>query len=354
MKDLSGSLLGRVALRFDPEHQAVPHDLSAALRTSTGALLVAGDELASLQLLQPSATCSHVYAEHRSFPLHEALGLAPDEEVDVEGVTCIEDGSAMFLIGSHSAKRKKPRGKSDKEDLERLATVKVEPARELLARIPLHEGEPVLADTNNPVALMKADDDRSLLGLLADDAHLGPFVARGSELTIPGKDNGFDIEGLAFFAGRLLVGLRGPVLRGWAFVLDFAVDVNGEELAFAGKKQSYRKHALDLDGLGVRELITCGDDVLVLAGPTMALDGAHRMFRWRGGPSAKKDSVVAQGKGQLEHMFDLPFQRGFDRAEGVALSSWFREDDSLLVVYDAPGDARRLDENTVLADVFAL
>jgi hypothetical protein len=356
MKDFTGTLLGRVALRFDAGQDHVAKDLSAALRTPGGGLLVAADELASLELLTPSAACSHVYADHRSFGLHEALGLAADEEIDIEGLTCAQDGDAIFLIGSHSAKRKKPRGKSDKEDLERLASVKVEPARELLVRIPVRDGAPALGKKpgDSQVARLPTDGDRSLLGLLADDPHFGPFVARSSGFTIPGKDNGFDVEGLAQLDQRLLVGLRGPVLRGWAFVLDFSLEVHGAELALAGKKRHYRKHALDLDGLGVRDLLVHGDDVLVLAGPTMALDGAHRLFRWRGGPSGEKDSVVAQAKGQLEHVFDLPFQRGFDRAEGIALTSWFDSDDALLVVYDSPGAARLLDGCTVLADVFAL
>lgn len=44
----------------------------------------------------------------------------------------------------------------------------------------------------------------------------------------------------------------------------------------------YRKHVLDLDGLGVRDLCPSGDDLLVLAGPTMDLDGPVRIYRWHG------------------------------------------------------------------------
>jgi hypothetical protein len=349
MKNYAGSLLGRVALRFDAGHEHVPRDLSASLRTPAGGLLVAADELASLELLRPTST--NLYADHRSYPLHGALRLAADEEIDIEGLSCDQDGDGVFLIGSHSAKRKKPRGKSDQEDLDRLADVKVETTRELLVRIPMRDGLPQL---EGAVATLPTDGEQSLLGLLGDDAHLGPFVQRSAELVIPGKDNGFDIEGLAHFEGRLLIGLRGPVLRGWAFILDFPLEVDGGTLALGGKKRQYRKHALELDGLGVRDLLVHGDDLLVLAGPTMALDGAHRVFRWSGGPSAKKDSVVRQAKGELEHVLDVPFQRGFDRAEGIALASWFEPDDSLLVIYDAPGEARQLDACSVLADVFAL
>jgi hypothetical protein len=349
MEQFAGSLLGRVALRFDAGHEHVPRDLSASLRTPGGGLMVAADELASLELLQPTST--NLYTDHRSFALHAALGLAADDEIDIEGLTCAQDGEAFFLIGSHSAKRKKPRGKSDKADLDRLASVTVEATRELLARIPLRGGVPQL---DAGVATLASEGERSLLGLLADDPHLGPFVKRSSELVIPGKDNGFDVEGIASFGDRLLIGLRGPVLRGWAFVLDFQLEAEDRTLLLGGQKGRYRKHALDLDGLGVRDLLVHGDDVLVLAGPTMALDGAHRVFRWRGGPNARANSMTRQAKGELEHLFDVPFQRGFDRAEGIALASWFEPDDSLLVIYDAPGEARRLDPCTVLADVFAL
>ena len=42
---------------------------------------------------------------------------------------------------------------------------------------------------------------------LKRDAHLGPFRK------IPSKENGFDVEGIAARGSRLLLGLRGPVLR---------------------------------------------------------------------------------------------------------------------------------------------
>ena len=58
----------------------------------------------------------------------------------------------------------------------------------------------------------------ALTRALRDDPHLGPF------LSIPSKDNGFDIEGLAAAPnGRLFLGLRGPVLDGWACILEIHV-----------------------------------------------------------------------------------------------------------------------------------
>jgi hypothetical protein len=73
-------------------------------------------------------------------------------------------------MGSHGLKRKnaKPdRGHAD--NAKRLAKVALDGNRRLLACLPV---EP---------------DTRAL----ADDPHCGPYM------TIPGKDNGFDIEGLA-------------------------------------------------------------------------------------------------------------------------------------------------------------
>jgi hypothetical protein len=51
-----------------------------------------------------------------------------------------------------------------------------------------------------------------LADLLSGDEHLAPL------LVIPSKDNGLDVEGLAAHGESPFVGLRGPVLRGWAVV----------------------------------------------------------------------------------------------------------------------------------------
>ncbi|MFO0119910.1 MAG: DUF3616 domain-containing protein, partial [Cyanobium sp.] len=58
----------------------------------------------------------------------------------------------------------------------------------------------------------------ALSQVLAADPLIAPF------LKIPSKENGLDIEGIAARAERLLVGLRGPVLRGIALVLDLHLD----------------------------------------------------------------------------------------------------------------------------------
>jgi hypothetical protein len=79
----------------------------------------------------------------------------------------------------------------------------------------------------------------------------------------------------------------------------------------------YRKHVLDLDGLGVRDLCPDGDDLLVLAGPSMALSGPVRVYRWHGAAVTDTGRIV-RGR-ELTRELDLLHGEGVDHAEGIAL-----------------------------------
>jgi hypothetical protein len=157
----------------------------------------------------------------------------------------------------------------------------------------------------------------------------------------------------------VLVGLRGPVLRGWAVVLELRLrDVPHRPDGLAIR--AFRKYFLHLGGLGVRDLCRDGDDVVLLAGPTMDIDGPVRLYRWRGAVRERKSSLVRGG--QLTPLdVELPLwldgddpQEGRDHAEGITAVP-DTEGRSLLVVYDSPGDARRRkDDEAVLADVVPL
>ncbi len=177
--------------------------------------------------------------------------------------------------------------------------------------------------------------------LAANDPHLAPFVG------LPGKDNGFDLEGLAVRGTRVWIGLRGPVLREWCCILELHLEADGDRLRLQSANGAlYRKHFVKLRGLGVRDLLAVGDDLLILAGPTMAHDGPTGIWRWRNGA---KEGASAD-PGDITQVLALPQVESADRAEGMALL----DDASLLVVFDAPSDARKIDARTVLADVFRL
>jgi hypothetical protein len=185
------------------------------------------------------------------------------------------------------------------------------------------------------------------LDLLADDPHLEGFTR---SRPIPGKDNGIDFEGLAVAGDRVFIGLRGPVLRGWAVIVELEVGdgpaIEPQPIGTGGRR--YRKHLLDLRGLGVRDLCRHGEDLLVLAGPTMELDGRTAVFRWRHALTSQTEAVVHRD--DLKCEIDVPFGKGEDRSEGITLLDGKR----VLVVYDTPADDRKTGAHGIQADIFRL
>lgn len=202
-------------------------------------------------------------------------------------------------------------------------------------------------------SLKKVEGHNLLMEALAEDEHLGPFLS----MKLPSKDNGFDIEGLAVHGNQIFLGLRGPVLRGWAIILEIDVEESAPgtlALKDLGDGDLYRKHFLDLNGLGIRELCLHQGDLLILAGPTMDLEGAMQLFRLKDALDHSNDMLWDQDSGALEVVFELPFTLGSDHAEGLTLFPCLGYEDGLMVVYDSPDTARRVDEGAVFADVFRL
>jgi len=325
-------------------------------------LWVAGDEACGLDRLTllPSAGGELLrFGAAQDFPLAEVLDLpgAADEEADIEGLAWHE--GCLWLAGSHGLKRKNTKpGKPAADNARRLARTTLDANRRLIACVPVaagEDGQPRLvretADGRRALRLKGDAEHNELTRLLADDPHLGPYLA------IPGKDNGFDIEGLAMLDGRMLLGLRGPVLRGWSCLLEIALRVRGEHLRLApldAQGTLLRKHFLPLEGLGVRDLSFHGEDLFILAGPTMVLNGDIRLFKWRGAAAAlRANTEPVSFAPPPEASVLLPHGRGTNRAEAVCTLPPALVGDRLawLVLYDAPGDDRREGEYTVFGDV---
>lgn len=346
-------------LLLDSQH-AVHDNLSGAVALGE-VLWVAGDEACGLDRLirDPAADTLTLVADGH-YPLADYLDL-PDEadvEADIEGLA-VADGY-LWLVGSHGTKRKAPQRERDMAaNLKRLATVSHDGNRCLIARIPLQDDgnglyslQKTTADGRCAARLRGKKKHNELTRLLADDPQLGPFLA------IPGKDNGLDIEGLATLGDRLLLGLRGPVLRGWSCLLEIRPGEQQGELRLLPLDESgllYRKHFLPLDGLGVRDLHIEGDDLLLLAGPTMVLDGDVRLYRWAGARQALDSE--ARGAAMLwwdsaRKLMALKHRPGQDRAEAVCrLPAHWAGDDAWLVLYDAPSAARKPAAGVVCGDV---
>jgi hypothetical protein len=367
---------GRLPLAFreaDPDSsKAIHEDLSAIVATADGETLwVGADEGAALERLiaRRDADGRIVgYGGHVRFDLHALFDLPEgrDVEADVEGLAVSE--GYLWVAGSHSLARKKPdRFLGDPDAaLERLTQVKREANRFLLGRIPLAAGDSpgVTSLARRAPALDGGKRDRragtlrmgprdsALSKRLRKDVHLGPFLG------IPSKDNGLDVEGVAVRGERVFLGLRGPVLRGWAVIVELAIHASRKgrlKLRPIGEDGcGYRKHFLDLDGLGVRSLMLRGDDIVVLAGPTMDLDGPVRLYAWRNALSEQESSVVPRA--EVERILDLPFGEGCDHAEGATVIPLAPDAaPSLVVAYDTPSRERTLTgREGVEADVFEL
>ncbi|WP_426060670.1 DUF3616 domain-containing protein [Hymenobacter sp. B1770] len=358
-------------LHFDPKLSLNADDKHVRDGLSTTLLIgenlwVCCDERTTVERLR--RTGPHEFGQHCSYQLTELLDLPAGEgiEIDIEGMA--EDGHYLWLVGSHGLKRKKPDDKDADvaKQIKRLAKIEADGNRYLLARIPLvlnektgdyelHKTAPHPSKTGQTLraAQLRGNDKSSeLLDLLAEDCHIKPF------LQIPGKDNGFDIEGLAVTKeGQVFVGLRGPVLRGWAIVLELALEEGKHGRLHLGKVEGatetyYKKHFLDLGGMGLRELRRRGHDMLLLAGPTMDLDGSIAVYFWPNATRQPTDSLIGDEK--IQRLFDVPHGHGptagKDKAEGMALL----DDRHVLIVFDSPTATRKTGANQIVADSFLL
>jgi hypothetical protein len=357
MSQLEYFLLTRVLLHFEQEFSDIISDISAATFSDDGSLWVGSDEMVGVERLSP-IDCNS-YGEHQRFLLKDYIELFDDDEIDIEGMD-FADGY-LWLTGSHSTKRKKPKGKDLETDLERLATITTDLNRFILARIPVVNGElvkscvPAEGETLSAACLQTIDKRNVLFEVLQEDVHLKPFITSG----IPSKDNGLDIEGLVVGNNnRLFLGLRGPVLRGWAVILEIQLKESEpgvlmlEDMNDEGAK--YKKHFLDLNGLGIRELCLQKEDLIILAGPTMAVEGEMQVFRWKDALNNSGGNIHEQDEDNLFPLFDLPFTVGSDHAEGLALYSCWGEENSLMIFYDSPNSNRLREDKKILVDVFQI
>lgn len=349
-------LLNQVFLTFTESFAKHRKDVSAVRLTPQRDLWLGSDESSTLERL--SFLENNKFANHQQFRVAEFIDLpAPEsEEIDIEGLGYAD--YYLWLVGSHSYKRQKPKSKyDDVKNIQRLATITSESNRYILGRIPVVNGKlfsscPHPQNPNVQLTAAKLEltnQGNLLMSALADDPHLGFYI----QAAIPGKDNGFDIEGINIYQNRIFLGLRGPVLRGWAVILEIELEDSHPGLmtlkSIGEENKAYKKHFLWLNGLGIRDLCLDGEDLLILAGPTMDLDGPVQVYRWKGGVNLA-DDVLSYPK----LIQDIPYGNREDHAEGMTLFNDVAGKPSLLVVYDSPAKNRLLGDTDVLADVFSL
>ncbi|MBD2680712.1 MULTISPECIES: DUF3616 domain-containing protein [Nostoc] len=352
----NSQMLNQVLLTFVDNFKEHRQELSAVLLTHQKYLWLGSDESSTIERL--SLVDGDKFTDHQQFRVAEFLSLpAPkDQEIDIEGVAYSD--YYLWFVGSHSYKRKKPKpDKTEIKNFKRLAKIKSEPNRYLLGRIPLIDGKlfsscphPQKPDVQlNAAKLEVINQSNLLMAALTEDSHLGSFI----KAAIPGKDNGFDIEGIAIVGNRIFLGLRGPVLRGWAVVLEIELEDSKPgflKLKEIGEEKGvYKKHFIWLNGLGVRDLCVDGQDLLILAGPTMDLNGSVQLYRWKNAVNLPENTFI-----NPDFVQDIPYGNREDCAEGITLFEDVTGIPSVLVVYDSPAKTRLVGDSAVIADVFRL
>lgn len=328
-------------------------EISSSLATEND-LWLSYDEDAGIERLTSN---EKGYGDHKHYELFDFFDLPSDSgEADMEALAYQEP--YLWFCGSMSLKRNAPSEDEPVErQLEQLSEIALDENRFSLGCIPcIKKGDhyELLKETEykgktiKPLMLRGGTKSTELHNALMRDEHLENFMR------IPCKDNGFDIEGLAVHNDRIFIGLRGPVLNGYAIILEIGCKEFDGELLLSrrdGEEKLYRKHFVDLSGMGIRELnIDKKGDLFLLAGPTMDLDGTISIYKISGGLPDEHGSVTHQP----ERLFDVArgaeLAHGADKAEGMA----FLPDGNVLITFDSPVSDRMEGKNGVWMDCYDL
>jgi hypothetical protein len=278
-------------------------------------LIIGADEAAD------RANCIQLLAMNQdgSCAATGSILLMKDEgkELDIEGI-CAE-GDLVYVIGSHSSKRKKIKADSSwKKNRETFHQDKIEDeiSRDWLYRLRLNdEGK-------------AADKDRiSLRGIIHNDPALKAFCG------IPSKENGVDIEGIAVKDGWLHIGFRGPVFRdNYVPVLRLRYE----------EPEKYELLYVQLGGRGIRDLAAVSDGFLILAGPVGDGSDSYQLYHWNG-----KDAVPGKDRrpeelGKVQLLGEIPPLDASCKAEGLAVLEERQDSWQLVIAYDGAKDQNRL------------
>ena len=360
MKRIPPPHVEKIRLHFDEtqnQHADNVREGISSAEVQDGYLWLGFDESTTVERLRRT---DNGFEEHTQFRLADYVKMHADDddEMDIEGL-CVY-GGYLYACGSHSSKRGKAKPDDPvRKQIKKLRQLKIDHNRYTFVRIP------VANDENGELSLVKRTKDgrraqrlkankwdSQLSEALKEDKHLKPYM------TIPSKENGFDIEGLGVFGTRVFLGLRGPVIGGFAVILEVELEeLNKKHLglkAIGRKGACYRKHFLNLYGMGIRELQIneSSGDMYLLAGPTMDLDGQIAMFRLREGLPDAVESITHQD--QLVRLCDVTTDSELDYNVDKAEALTYLGDNRFLVAYDSPAEERRLEGDDVLADIITV
>ena len=278
-------------------------DIDAALGLS--GVAIAGDFLV---LGADEGHCLQILARDDAlggWQLRQSVSLAAkDLEVDIEAITY--GGGFLYVIGSHSSRRRRLLDDlSVKKNRERVLQVQRQKSRCRLYRIKfdVQTGEVGRPDRIDLSKRLRAD----------------PLLRRFYE--IPAKENGIDIEGMAYHDGRLHLGFRGPVLRD-NFVPVMRVDFD--------HPKRYDLRFIRLDGQGIRDMVALEHGFLLLSGAVNDGSAPFRLWWWDG-----SDQIPGKGRTPrpARRLAEISTPGGA-KAEGLAVVDSGPGDVDLIVIYE--------------------
>ena len=181
--------------------------------------------------------------------------------LELDGESVAHADGFFYVIGSHGHPRDSKRRLDPDKDATRIA-----------AQIA----------ASSQIVRFRSDGARAT-GPIERTAKLRALIAQQPELRSYQdqrlENNGLTLEGIAVRRGRILVGFRGPTLKGGrAAVLSVAVDG-----VFGKAAPDVRLYRLPIgNGTSVRDLAASGDGVFVLAGPIASGPGPYGIYWWDG------------------------------------------------------------------------
>jgi hypothetical protein len=278
-----------------------PTDFSAAVQVGN-VILVGSDEISRLQtgtLAGNRVTRGADVFEKKLKKKKDPKDKDEEIELDIEALAANVDATdpnkaTVYALGSHSVAR--ANSGDEKRDAPKNR-------QRLESKPEAHPERDVLFRFTYDASTGKAGkpDQASLRAALANTM-LAPYAS------LPGKENGVDLEGLAVDGTTLFAGFRGPVFRhGFVPVLQFTFEApeNGKLLY------------VPLDGRGIRDMVKVRDGFLLLAGPVGDADAPHRVYLWNG-----KDCFPGKDGfgGRLLFLGDVPATGG-GKAEALLLTA---------------------------------
>jgi hypothetical protein len=124
-----------------------------------------------------------------------------------------------------------------------------------------------------------ARERAAMVGRASTRVDLRACAACDAARGLPPEEGGLNVEGAAWWRGRIWVGLRSPRVGERALLVSLGDDLYGPALPV-------EPLLLDLAGDGVRDLAPWGAGLLVLSGPVHASELDHRLW-WLPEPGAR-------------------------------------------------------------------